>query len=106
MRDLVDAVSAAIESIEYINDPAHLQITYDYIALCIKKHLECVVAKLLALFKIACCFVILIIQALSRLLCVVVQRSSNRSLPNLKIKSRKRKRRPRSRSSIAVAIDE
>ena len=97
MRDLADAISDATYSIEYIDGPDRLLIPYDYIASRIKKPMDCVAAKLLALFTIACFSLIKILQALSSLLCVVAQRSSNQSIPNPKVKRRKRKRSPCSR---------
>ena len=92
--DLVDAISAATDSIEYINDPYRLQNLYKPIALRIKKSSDCVVENMLALFTIMCCLVILILQELSRLLCIVVRRSINLSLPDPQLKSRKQKCSP------------
>ena len=70
---LLDTMRIALESLEYTDDPLHLQIPYDYIEARLKEPPDCLLARLDAMAAISCCFVIPVLQALYRLLWQVLR---------------------------------
>ena len=52
IQDLVDAMCIASESLEYTDDPLHLQVTYDYIEARLKDPPDFLLVRLAAMVAI------------------------------------------------------
>ena len=74
VHNLMEAISAAKESLEYFDDPLYLQVPYEYVEARIIKPPACIIAKLFAIPILSSCFVIPILQALSWLILLMIRR--------------------------------
>ena len=65
-------MNSALESLHYIDDPLCLQVPYKYLKELIKEPPYCLTARLFAVVAISSCFIIPMMEALSRLFWIML----------------------------------